>query len=102
VRYVGQAPANPGGVKLYNAANEAVVQPAAKPAKTSPGPYRGPPSSPVLGPDIDNRPLQTSPADVAWSPPAPAKPVAKAQVAAQPPIGGSVDIDSLLDQLAGR
>jgi rare lipoprotein A len=102
VRYVGQAPASPGKVKLYNAADAVVAQPAAKPSQT---PFLTPPRSQprtqiavaggaLLGSGIDARPLQASPADVAWGEGAPAK------VAPPPP--AATDIDSLLDQLAGR
>lgn len=133
VRYVGQAPDLPGGARLYQAEGRAADQ---APAKPSLAQARAQPQSraqlaaapPVLGSEIDDRPLQASPGTMEWTAAAPPKPApspAQMQAAtpqASPPEApaprpappspvqtaeaeplaspSSSDIDALLDDLA--
>lgn len=110
VRYVGPAPDAPGGATLYQ-------------AKASPPPPRRPRDTAVqvasapaalLGSDIDDRPLQSSPSTMSWNA-APAPVAPKGPPPQAPPVQNEVplpapspvptpqptsDIDALLNQLA--
>jgi rare lipoprotein A len=114
VRYVGPAPANPDGARLYQASDTIASAPRPariKAATSAPGgaAARG---GALLGPEIDDTPIQASPSTVDWSaargagedePPAAARHVARAP--AVPPVereheaAAVTGIDDLLDQL---
>jgi rare lipoprotein A len=111
VRYVGPAPDAPGGAALY----QADASPPPKPRRQQNAPVQLAASGgALLGSEIDDRPLQSSPGTMSWDasrattppPAATAKPASLNPASVPPPAPAdqaappASDIDSLLDSLA--
>ena len=110
VRYVGRAPDFPGDTRLYQANNVTPSSEAQRPPLTlARQGYDHRPANPVLGDQIEDRPIQATPSTVTWSA---TRPVAAAKATPSlepqpPPIqvadarlsADNRDIDGLLDSL---